>query len=84
MSIDVNMLGLEFHTDTLSLSLSSHTHTHTHLINLPDLSANYCFPIIGDGQIYLDNNIFEGARVLFICSNDAEHTLEGTHVAVYM
>ena len=40
------------------------------------------FPRNGYGQIYLDSNTMEGARVLFICSNDVQHSLEQAHVAV--
>ena len=40
------------------------------------------FPINGYGQVYLDNTTMEGTRVLFLCSNDIQHSIEEAHVAV--
>ena len=62
---------------SLSLSLSlSHSHYFPANCGLPS------FPRDGYGQLYLDNNTMEGTRVLFICSNDVQHSLEQAHVAV--
>ena len=50
-----------------------------HFLATCDLPSS---PRHGYGQVYIDNNTMEGARVAFICSNNVQHSLKEAHVAV--
>ena len=37
---------------------------------------------VNESEVYLDNATIDGERVMFICSNDVQHSFEQAHTAV--